>query len=664
VDGARPAGGVFILLGTMPTKHIEQYCRMAYRISRGNAFIRTDEVHEPFVTLNGDKVLKSVFVVYAPSDRLTQKLRKIGDGLGAHHVDSTELASPSGSPASLTTQMEGMKATMGQTMIQKLTLLRGLSDTVAGWYATVLSEKSIYGVMNLLETVGTIAKASVWVPDADMTQFTDALEIGCQAAGETIAPVVSRAMSQKKAPTFFRTNKVTEIFQGIVDSYGVARYKEANPGVFTIVTFPYLFGVMYGDIGHGILLTAFAACLLIFENYFLGKKLNEIFAMIFGGRYLLFGMGLFATYIGVLYNDFFGMSVQLFESSYRWPQLPPHGPSGLVAPTFPTARPSVKPHEPYPFGIDVSWTETENKLEFYNSVKMKCAVIIGIVQMLVGIVISLTNHLYNKNYRKVWFEFIPGFVFLSCTFGYMAILIIVKWCTPWQNTNLAPSLLETMTNFFLAPGTVSVPLFKGQAGLQVFLLLFAFAQVPFMLLAIPFLEKRDAAAKAAAKAAYYGRLNDGRRAEEGHATLVDAGAAAAEEEEDDEHGHGGEFQFSEVMIHYTIHTIEFVLGCVSNTASYLRLWALSLAHAQLSEVFLNFALLAAMGMDKGNGVFLMLGFGVWLGATIGVLLMMESLSAFLHALRLHWVEFQTKFYAGDGKPFAPFDLHEAMKLPF
>lgn len=631
------------------------------------------------------------------------------------------------------------------------------ASLLVNWYAThrflktfLRVERAVLGMMNCCEMVGPTATMTLWVPTKYIPALQSALDDAVHAVGGDVPSVMTLHSSQRHPPTYFETNTFTNVFQSIVDSYGTARYKEINPGVFTIVTFPYLFGMMYGDIGHGILLLLVSLLFIYKGLHWRAETLNEMVQMLFGGRYLLLLMSLFAIYMGLLYNDFMGFSLNLFRSGYQWGTLVPvegHE-HELVYPIYPNGTPSVRPSSAVAFGMDSAWAETENKLEFYNSVKMKCAVIVGVVQMFVGLFFSLSNYLYHKEKARIYYLFIPEFVFLTCTFGYMSLLIIIKWCTRWDNTHLAPSLLETMTNFFLQPGTVSSPLFRGQAGLQVFLLLVAFAMVPILLCGMPLYEYkryrlwqsvrrssldgviitnlpfsgeaiRERAAEKGLTAS--GRMksdstddrsepdvavpyrrsptstmqgnllahSDTKRIESKYPstsgkkqeTIVDSQmkVMTAEEEafsaqmvqhenpsstsppvgtptfSEDEEEAFENFEFSELIIHYVIHTIEYVLSTVSNTASYLRLWALSLAHAQLSEVFFNFTVIKLLGLDDSG---FLIGFGVlvWLGVTFAVLVGMEALSSFLHALRLHWVEFQNKFYVGDGRPLEPFVL--------
>ncbi|KXZ50572.1 hypothetical protein GPECTOR_16g747 [Gonium pectorale] len=303
---------------------------------------------------------------------------------------------------------------------------------------------------------------------------------------------------------------------------------------------------------------------------------------------------------------------------------------------------------PYAFGVDPIWHGTKTELPFLNSMKMKMSILVGVAHMNLGIIMSVLNNNYFRDRLSTICEFVPQMIFLNGLFGYLSALIVGKWAS-----GSTADLYHVMIYMFLKPGDVDAQgfMFSGQAFVQVTLLLVALVAVPWMLLPKPLILKARAEAAAKARGEYH-RLEHGDQEAGGHAAGAHAAAAHGGGGHGGGHGHGEHFEFGEVMVHQMIHTIEFVLGAVSNTASYLRLWALSLAHSQLSAVFYDRVLM--MTIQVGSPYAMVVGFFVFAVATLGVLMVMESLSAFLHALRLHWVEFQNKFYRGDGYAFVPF----------
>lgn len=123
-------------------------------------------------------------------------------------------------------------------------------------------------------------------------------------------------------PTFFELNDFTFPFQEIVNTYGHPRYLEINPTIFNIITFPFLFGVMFGDIGHGFALFFFGGYLCYYNDSIRkgeikqGKKRDSLLKGFLAVRYLLLLMGFFAFYCGWMYNDFLSVPLNLFGSCY------------------------------------------------------------------------------------------------------------------------------------------------------------------------------------------------------------------------------------------------------------------------------------------------------------------------------------------------------------
>jgi V/A-type H+/Na+-transporting ATPase subunit I len=108
-----------------------------------------------------------------------------------------------------------------------------------------------------------------------------------------------------------------------------------------------------------------------------------------------------------------------------------------------------------------------------------------------------------------------------------------------------------------------------------------------------------------------------------------------------------------------MHAMELFIQSISNTFSYLRIWALNLA-----DFYVKFAIFLALGGALTAGVYTITPLSL-VGAALGNILVMilEGLIVFVQDLRLHWVEWFGKFYEGTGFPFSPYHEPTSWRAP-
>ncbi|KAL7060085.1 hypothetical protein AAHC03_09256 [Spirometra sp. Aus1] len=660
--------------GVILRQKLPAFERMLWRACSGNVFLKQAEIELPLEDpLTGEKVYKTVFIVFFQGEQLRIRVRKICEGFHATIYPCPESAADRRTMLmDVVQKLDDLETVLTQTQQHRQRILEAAAKNIYSWFIRVRKMKAIYHTLNLfdLDVTTKCMIGECWCAVSDLDKINLALCRGMQRSGSTIQPILNHMSTSDQPPTFNRGDKFTTCFQSIVDAYGVARYREVNPTLFNLVTFPFLFAVMFGDAGHGLIMFLFGLWMVLCERQLMKIK-GELWDTFFNGRYVILLMGAFSIYTGLIYNDIFSKSANIFGSSW----YPVYDKGALFSKSVLQLEPRVSENithqmysgQPYPFGVDPVWQISTNKIPFANSLKMKISIILAVLHMVFGVVLSLFNHRFFNDRLDIWCDFLPKLVFLCSIFGYLVAMIFYKWgAYTAMEAAKAPSLLLMLINMFRfnyevkdSPGD---PFYAGQPGIQSFLVVLAVACIPWMLLSKPLLLRHQA--KTASTAPPPRPPPPKLTSEDGGATNNVNSKESADNAAAGSAAHSDEFNFNECLVYQAIHTIEYCLGSISNTASYLRLWALSLAHGQLSEVLWSMVLHPALHIDGYYGsIALFFIFAAWACLTVFVLVLMEGLSAFLHAIRLHWVEFQNKFYDGTGYAFEPFSLDYAISIP-
>jgi len=550
--------------------------RMLWRATRGNLYFRrspdpTALLEDAIVGKESKQVVP--FIACYQGDQLKSRVEKICEGFHAtlYPCPKDEHERKEISKGVLS-RLSDLNIILMQTRDHRNRVLAAAAKFIRIWTIKVRKIKAIYFTLNMFSVDGAskCLVAECWIPNADTDRVSEALKRANDSEISSFEPILTPMETTETRPTFHRTNKFTKGFQMLVDAYGVADYREVNPGLFTVTTFPFLFAIMFGDAGHGLIVTLFALYLIIKEEQ-LAKIKDEVFRIIFGGRYIIIMMGIFSIYTGLIYNDTFSRPFNIFGSAWRANISEETLQAEEMFMLDPKDEAGQYTQSPYPFGIDPVWINAENKIVFLNSFKMKLSIIIAVIHMSFGVILTLWNYVHFKKYHKILLEFVPKILFFWPLFGYLSFLMFFKWimygasADRTHQTDCAPSILVTFINMcMLSYGEEKVKppveecktvfFFEGEKTIQIAFLLLAVCSVPVLLFGSPIVVYMERKKKSKMNA-LSSSVDD--------SEAVQVTPTSAHDEED-------EMPFSDVMIYQVLDIVFFFNQEITTWAALLK----------------------------------------------------------------------------------------------
>jgi V/A-type H+/Na+-transporting ATPase subunit I len=276
---------LFSVLGTMPNENMDRMQTSLSRVPHVFLVLRPD-AHRPVVWLAGsmknsdilDRAARSAYLnpVSLPDDyqgtpeqiisTLRENMRRTDERIANLEKEITRLCETHEKPL--------------QTLLWNIRSSRLLADAI------VRFGKLQYTYL----IVG-------WVITAHMEDLVQRIK---QVSKETLIQTspLKRGEGRGNVPVSLKNPRFLRPFQSLVTTYARPTYNELDPTFLIAITFPLLFGAMFGDLGQGLVLVGLGWLLS-------SKKVKALRSMAgLGG--LIMVCGLFAAVFGILYGSFFG----------------------------------------------------------------------------------------------------------------------------------------------------------------------------------------------------------------------------------------------------------------------------------------------------------------------------------------------------------------------